>query len=168
VVWSTIDFARLDEHAKLFEIDVVLCALGTTLRKAGSREAFETVDYHLPLAAARLAKQAGATRFGLVSSVKADPKSPFFYTRTKGRLERELMTIGFSSLVVARPSLLLGARGERRFGEDVAKALLTPLHAFVPLAFRPIEGFEVARKLLDFTLSAPPGVHILSNAELHR
>jgi uncharacterized protein YbjT (DUF2867 family) len=168
VKWCPIDFNRLESDPSLFEVDAVLCALGTTIKKAGSKEAFKAVDFEIPLSVARIAKRFNASRFGLVSSMQANPRSIFFYTRTKGKLEETLITLGYSSLVLARPSLLLGDRSEHRLGEDVAKALLAPIHSMIPRAFRPIEAFEVARKLLDFTLSAPPGVHILSNAELHR
>jgi uncharacterized protein YbjT (DUF2867 family) len=168
VKWYPVDFSRLENDTSLFGVDAVLCALGTTIKKAVSKEAFEIVDFEIPLSVARIAKRFNASRFGLVSSIQANPRSMFFYTRTKGKLEEALINLGYSSLVLARPSLLLGDRTERRLGEDIAKMFLAPIHSIVPRAFRPIEAFEVARKLLDFTLSAPPGIHILSNAELHR
>jgi uncharacterized protein YbjT (DUF2867 family) len=103
--------------------DDIFCALGTTIRKAGSQEAFRRVDLEYPLAAARAAKQAGATQFVLVSSVGADPSSKNFYLRTKGEVEMELATVGFGTLHVFRPSLLLGKREELRFGERMMTAL---------------------------------------------
>ena len=166
VHWLAVDFDKLEDQAALFEVDVVLCALGTTMRKAGSRQAFEAVDLELPLRAARRARSASVSRFGAVSSTGANPKSSVFYSRTKGRLEAGLALLNFEILVLARPSLLLGDRPEKRFGEDSAKAFLEPINWMVPSAWRPIQASKVARQLLDATLEAGPGVHVLDNAAL--
>ena len=99
--------------------DDIFCALGTTIRKAGSQEAFRRVDIQYPLMAAKAAKQAGATQFVLVSSVGADPASKNFYLRTKGEVERELASVGFGALHIVRPSLLLGKREEFRMAERI-------------------------------------------------
>jgi uncharacterized protein YbjT (DUF2867 family) len=168
VHWRALDFDQLEDHAALFEVDVVLCALGTTIRKAGSREAFEAVDLELPLRAARLARSASVSRFGVVSSTGANPNSPARYLCTKGRLEEGLAALNFEVLVLARPSLLLGDRAEKRLGEDFAKALINPIRSMVPAAWRPVQASQVARKLLDTTLEAGPGTHILDNAALLR
>lgn len=101
-------------------VDDVFCALGTTIRKAGSQEAFRHIDYELPLAAADHALKFGAKQFVLVSSVGADPKSKNFYLRTKGELEEALRKLPYSSLHILRPSLLLGKRNESRSGESIA------------------------------------------------
>jgi uncharacterized protein YbjT (DUF2867 family) len=111
-------------------VDDIFCALGTTIRKAGSQQAFRRVDLEYPLAAAREALQAGAEQFVLVSSAGADPKSKNFYLRTKGELEQEIGKLGFRALHIFRPSLLLGKRPEFRMGERVVQAiapLLNPL-----------------------------------------
>lgn len=168
VRWVAVDFDKLEDQGSLFAVDVVLCALGTTIGRAGSKEAFEAVDLQLPLRAARLARAAGATRFGAISSVNANPQSPFFYTRTKGRMEEGLAALGFNVLVLARPSLLLGDRAEKRFGEDLAKSLFSPIHSLIPSTWRPIEAVKVAGKLLESTLESPPGTHVLNNALLHQ
>src|SRR5262249_15958513 len=109
-------------------VDDIFCALGTTIRKAGSQEAFRRVDLEYPLAAARAAKQAGATQFVLVSSVGADAASKNFYLRTKGDVERELANVAFGALHVLRPSLLLGKREEFRLGERIMAALAPVLN----------------------------------------
>ena len=98
----------------------VFCALGTTLRKAGSQEAFRKVDLELPLRAAREAAKAGVEQFVLVSSVGADAASKNFYLRTKGELEAELAKLPFRAVHILRPSLLIGKRPEFRFGERLA------------------------------------------------
>lgn len=101
-------------------IDDVFCALGTTIRKAGSQEAFRQIDYQFPLIAANHALKFGAKTFVLVSSVGADATSKNFYLRTKGELEEALRKLPFSSLHILRPSLLLGKRNESRLGESFA------------------------------------------------
>lgn len=105
----------------------VFSALGTTIRKAGSQEAFRKVDLELPLRAAQEAVKAGAERFIVVSSVGADPNSKNFYLRTKGELEAALDKLPFRSVHILRPSLLIGKRQEFRLGESMAIALAPAL-----------------------------------------
>jgi uncharacterized protein YbjT (DUF2867 family) len=104
-------------------IQDVFCALGTTIRKAGSQVAFRHVDFQLPLRAAKEAVEAGAEQFILVSSVGADPASKNFYLRTKGQLEKELARLPFQAVHILRPSLLIGKRPEFRLFESIAMAL---------------------------------------------
>lgn len=98
----------------------VFCALGTTIRKAGSQQVFRQIDYELPLAAARHALKFGAEQFVLASSVGADSHSKNFYLRTKGELEDALKLLPFKALHIFQPSLLLGARSERRPLESIS------------------------------------------------
>jgi uncharacterized protein YbjT (DUF2867 family) len=109
--------------AQLPEVADVFCALGTTIRKAGSREAFRRVDYDYPLRLARLCRDRGARQLLLVSSVGADPRSSNFYLRVKGELEQSLAELGYEKLQIFRPGVLLGSREESRPGETVGKAL---------------------------------------------
>jgi|SRR5581483_9531718 len=105
----------------------VFSALGTTIRKAGSQEAFRKVDLELPLRAAQEAVKAGAEQFIVVSSVGADPNSKNFYLRTKGELEAELAKLPFRTVHILRPSLLIGKRQEFRLGESIVIALAPAL-----------------------------------------
>src|SRR5579864_1686185 len=114
----------------------VFCALGTTIRKAGSQEAFRHVDMELPLRAAQQAVLAGAEQFVVVSSVGADPASKNFYLRTKGEMERELAKLPFRAIHILRPSLLIGKRPEFRMGEAMAMALAPALDLFTLGALR--------------------------------
>jgi uncharacterized protein YbjT (DUF2867 family) len=160
--WAALD--GCEERA-----DVALCALGTTLKAAGSREAFRAVDHDVVVRFARAAHRAGARGFGVVSAVDADARSQIFYNRVKGEMEEAVRAIGFKSLVIARPSLLLGERGERRFLEGLGQSLLRPLRfAFVGPAvkYRPVEGSRVAQVLARETLKLIPGVRILEGADL--
>lgn len=106
--------------------EAALCALGTTIRTAGSQAAFRAVDHDLVLAFARAARAAGATRFGLVSSVGADPSSRAFYLRVKGETERDVAALGFDRIDIFRPGLLRGDRTEHRPGERLA-TMLSPI-----------------------------------------
>ena len=109
------------------EVQDVFCALGTTIRKAGSQAAFRGVDLELPLRAAQEAWRAGAEQFVVVSSVGADAGSKNFYLRTKGELERELSRLPFRAIHILRPSLLIGKRQEFRLGESIAMKIAPAL-----------------------------------------
>src|ERR1700733_5586779 len=107
-------------------VDAVICALGTTSGKAGSKEAFRQVDYVLPLAFAKLAHQQGVETFALVSAIGADANSSFFYPKTKGEVKRDMKPVGFKSLTTLRPSIIGGKRDESRFTEGLALTLARP------------------------------------------
>ncbi len=156
------DFDELHNHQDWFQVHWVFCALGTTMRKAGSREAFRRVDYEYPLAIARLALSRGANHFLLVSAIGANPRSPFFYNRIKGELEEAVGALGYRSLTIARPSLLLGERQEWRFGEEVAKRL----GWILPSRWRPVHASQVAAALVQSAHASLPGVQILENEAL--
>jgi uncharacterized protein YbjT (DUF2867 family) len=164
----TVDFARLEGEA-LPRVDDAFCCLGTTIKKAGSQEAFRAVDHDAVLAFARAAKRAGASRFLVVTAMGADASSRFFYNRVKGEVEAHLGEVGFASLVVARPSLLLGERADRRAGEGAAILLSRALRPLLrPLPGRPIEAATVARALLALAQASPAGTRLVSNGELHQ
>ncbi|HEX6274696.1 MAG TPA: NAD(P)H-binding protein [Polyangiaceae bacterium] len=143
----------------------VFCCLGTTMARAGSREAFRRVDYDYPLALGRAARAAGAKKFLVVTALGADVKSPIFYNRVKGEIEQALGELGFPELHVFRPSLLLGERNDRRPGERLAMALAKPVGAllFGPLAkYRAIDADAVARAMVRvaFDTHPAPGITI--------
>lgn len=162
-----LDWARLDEAGDLLAADAVLCALGTTMRQAGSRAAFRQVDHDHVLALARRARDRGARAFGVISALGADAGSFFFYNRVKGEMEAGLRAMGWPHLVIARPSLLLGERREVRLGEELAKRL----GGLMPPSSRPVQAADVARRWVARTLQGlerAEGVCVLSNRELRR
>jgi uncharacterized protein YbjT (DUF2867 family) len=167
LVEALIDFEHLPEFA-LPAIDDYFCCLGTTIRKAGSQQAFREVDLVYPLELARMALAAGATRCFLVSAMGADPHSRVFYSRVKGELEAELARLSFGTLVVLRPSLLDGPREEFRLGERAALAVLRPLAALLPARHRPVSADVVAHALVGAAHLAPPGRTILESDVLPR
>jgi uncharacterized protein YbjT (DUF2867 family) len=149
----------------------VFCCVGTTMAKAGSHDAFRQVDFALPLKLAKAAKEANASGFSVLSSVGARARGFFFYTRTKGELEHALQQIGFASLHIFRPSLLVGKRSRPRVGEFIAKAiftLFTPL-LIGPLAkYRPVKVRQLARAMLRYARSSQPGIRIYQGTDLFR
>ena len=140
-------------------VDAVLCALGTTSRKAGSKEAFRQVDYVLPLAFAKLAHQQGAEAFALVSAIGADANSSFFYPKTEGEVERDIKLVGFKSLTILRPSIIGGKRDESRFAEGVALTLSRMLAPVLPKQFHVNPAAMIAGFFSTASFAAVPGCH---------
>jgi len=153
-------------------IDDVYIALGTTIKVAGSEAAFRAVDHDLVVAIARRARAAGARRLAVVSALGADRRSRVFYNRVKGEMEEAVSGLAYESVVLARPSLLLGDRESlgqpTRAGEVWAARLLGPLLPIVPAGVRPITASIVAAALVAALDEAEPGTRILSSADLQR
>lgn len=158
-----VDFAALPT---LPPLDEVYLALGTTIKAAGSREAFRAVDFDANLSAARAALAAGARRAGLVSAMGADAKSRIFYNRVKGEVEEALSQLAFDGLVIARPSLLAGDRESLgqppRTAERAATAVSRLLGPLVPANYRPVTAARVARALLARVPAARGRIVLLS------
>jgi uncharacterized protein YbjT (DUF2867 family) len=157
-----VDFEHLDRETSAFSVDQVFCCLGTTMAKAGSRDAFRRVDYDYALRVAQLALAGGANHFLLVSALGADATSRVFYNRVKGELEQAVGRLGYRSLTIVRPSLLLGERHERRLGEEIAKRFT----AFTPAPWRPVHAKQVAAALVRAAREETPGTRVIANREL--
>lgn len=164
---AVVDFAQLQDIASP-PVDDYYCCLGTTLRQAGSEAAFRDVDLVYPVALARVALAAGATRCFLVSAMGANPASRVFYSRVKGEVEAELSRLPFRTVVVLRPSLLAGERAEFRMGERAALALMRPLRALVPARYRAIPAATVARALVAASRSPAPGRFVVESDAIAR
>jgi uncharacterized protein YbjT (DUF2867 family) len=151
------------------QLDDVFCALGTTIRKAGSQEAFRRIDLELPLTAAKQALKSGARQFVLVSSVGADPKSKNFYLRTKGELEQALASLSFKAVHIFRPSLLLGDRHESRPGESFAivAAKVFQFLCVGPLRrYHPISAMHVGKAMVDASKAGRQGASVYEYNEI--
>jgi uncharacterized protein YbjT (DUF2867 family) len=162
VVPVSVDYSRLEPAPDWAAADHVFCALGTTMRDAGSARAFRRVDLDYPVALARATVSRGARHFLLVSAVGAAPASRFFYNRVKGEVEAAVMGMGFRSLTIARPSLLLGPRSPPRLGEQVGRVL----GVLAPPRWRPVTVERVARALIRAAACDTGGVQVLENPEL--
>lgn len=164
-----VDYYRLADYAKHFQVEDVFCCLGTTIKKAGSQKAFRRVDYDYPVALAQLAKSAGAKNFLVVSAMGADSRSNIFYNRVKGQMEDSLKKMELPALHIFRPSLLLGDRKEFRLGEKAA-SLISPV--FSPLLrggmkkYKPIQAEQVAQAMFAAAQSESDGVHIYPSDEI--
>jgi uncharacterized protein YbjT (DUF2867 family) len=163
-----VDFARLP--ATFPKVDDVFIALGTTIKIAGSEAAFRHVDFDFVVNVARAARAAGATRLAVVSALGADPTSRIFYNRVKGEMEIAVMQLGYESVVIAQPSMLLGDRAALgqppRSSEIWAARLLAPLGWIMPKGVRPIPARAVASALLAAILDAKPGVRVLKSGDM--
>lgn len=151
------------------DIDVVFCALGTTIKKAGSKEDFREVDFFAVKRIAEKCKKKGIKRFIVVSSVGANANSKNFYLRTKGEMEKEVASAGIEHTVFIRPSLLLGQRKEKRLAEDIAKIIITPLSKLMVGPFkqyRPVKADKVAKVMVNLALTSDMGIRIIENREI--
>lgn len=155
-----VDFSSLPSDAG--PVDVAFCCLGTTMKQAGSQQAFRQVDHDHVLSFARAAHAAGARRFLLVSALGADKDSTVFYNRVKGEAEEALRRVGFAQLTILRPSLLLGDRAELRLGER----LFAPFSKLLPRAVRGIEASTVARAMVALSSRAGDDARVVSSGEL--
>lgn len=164
------DPVNLDNVASELVADTVFCCLGTTHKKAGSREAFRRIDYDYVLHCAEIAHRNGAKRFLLVSSIGAKAGSPSYYSHVKGEVERDLAAVGFETLDILQPSLLLGERKEHRFMEDWAGRILPALSFFLagPLRkYRPIEAEQVARAMHAIAAEEQQGIVVYQHDKLN-
>ncbi len=151
---------QIEELAKapgVLVVDAVVCALGTTAAKAGTKEALRHVDYDLPLFFAKECHAAGVETFALVSAIGASTTSMFFYARTKGELERDIQQIGFRSLTICRPSIIAGPRTEVRNAERAAPSVSRLLAPVLPKKFHVNPAPVIAASLLNSVLAARPG-----------
>ncbi|MFQ6047078.1 MAG: oxidoreductase [Gemmatimonadales bacterium] len=166
-----VDFERLESDDPSLQGDDVFCCLGTTMKAAGSKDAFRRVDYDYPLALARTTRGRGAQQFVLVSSMGAKPRSLSFYLRVKGELEEALRRLGFTSLVILRPSLLLGTRQDRRLGETLAQLagrVLAPLVWGSLAKYRPVSAGSVAKVMVEAANLGLYGVHVIESDRIGR
>lgn len=157
---------KWNEISKAYSFDVGICCLGSTIAKAGSREAFAAIDRDLVLEFAAISKSCGTKHFIIVSSVGASAKSANFYLSVKGSAEDGLRAMGFQRLDILRPGLLRGDRQEQRTGEGIAM-LLSPLTDTLmhgPLRrYRSIDSATVARAIANLALGGGEGQFIHEN-----
>lgn len=160
------DYRNLDSLLDQLTAEDVYCCLGTTMSKAGSKEKFREVDYSFPLALATLSKRMGAEQFLIVSALGASVSSSVYYNRIKGEMEEAIMKFDFSSIHIFRPSLLLGIRGEKRPGEDLAKAVYRIFWFLIPDKFKAIESGKIAKAMLYFAKREQRGKFVHESREM--
>ncbi|MBW3112835.1 oxidoreductase [Bacillus sp. MCCB 382] len=163
---SGLEHEKLDERVISFdgmkllpheEVNDVFCCLGTTIKKAKTKEAFMKVDYEYPIQLGKIGKEHGATKYLVISSMGASPGSPFFYSQVKGNLEEGLMELHYPSLHIFRPSLLLGERQEFRLGEkagEIFSRMVRPIMVGRLKRYRSISGKQVAYGMYRTAISS--------------
>lgn len=160
-----VDFDQLDGTA-WGQVDDAFCALGTTIKAAGSRLAFRTVDYDYCVGFARAALAAGAQRLCIVTALGADPHSRVFYTRVKGEVEDAVRALPFAAVHIFRPSFLTGPRAQARPGERLMLGLMGPLGFLVPARYRPVAGRLVAQAMIAAALDSRAGVTVHESEQI--
>ncbi len=163
------DLRDLQSVASALQGDLYFSCLGTTIKTAGSKEKFDAVDRVAMMAFARIARAGDPRSFTLVSAMGADPRSMFFYNRVKGQAEVELTALGFRSLTIFRPSLLVGRRPDFRLAERIAAATLVPLSKVLPsrlgkTMITPAE--HLAGRMIAEAKLALPGTRVIKASEI--
>ena len=162
--------SRLEEATPAltsYKPDAVICSLGTTRAKAGSKGAFRYVDYELPIAFGKAARAAGVGTYAIVTAMGASEDSMSFYYRTKGEVERDIKEIGFRSLTICRPSLIGGERNEARRAEGAALALARLLAPILPKKFHVNPADVIAAALLNAVVVAKTGCRWITADEMN-
>ena len=171
LVQRVVDFDRLAEVGDFPRVHDVFCCLGTTIKQAGSQEAFRKVDLAYVVELGRMAVRHRASQFLVVTAVGADPRSRVFYNRVKGEAEEAVRRLQFDAIQIFRPSLLLGSRAQSRPAESISR-VLSPLVAWAflgPLArYRPIKAATVARAMVRIAREAPRGAHVYESDAIRR
>jgi uncharacterized protein YbjT (DUF2867 family) len=142
-----IDFDNLD--ASKVNADDIFCCLGTTMKQAGSKDAFYKVDFTYPLNFAKAGLANGAKQFLVVSSMGADKKSMVYYSRVKGEIENALSDLNYPTLIILRPSMLAGERENPRIGEKIGKVVMDFFAPLMPDKYKVIAGEKVAHAMLE-------------------
>ena len=165
---AIIDFEdRTSFQSEIIPESVIFCAVGTTSQKVkGNKDLYRKVDYDIPVHAAQFGLEKGCQQFILVSSLGANPKSSNFYSKLKGEVEEAIKDLKIPSLAIFRPSLLLGQRKESRFGESVAKIVMTTFSFVLPSKIRPIQANDVAEAMLRASKLENSGVKIYHRKEI--
>ena len=142
------------------EIDEIFCALGTTMKQAGSRGQFYKVDVSYPVNIAKWGIASGARRFALISSQGADERSRFFYLRAKGKAEKKIAALGFKSLQIARLPAIKSEREQVRMGELFTIWLFGLLPKFILKNYRPMSAKDIAAAVIAAAQTDAKGVQI--------
>lgn len=162
------DFSNYEAYRQnLGRGDCIFCCIGTTNAKVkGDKRLYRTIDFDIPVNAARFGKEAGYNQFLLVSAIGANSKSRIFYSRLKGEVEEVIDSFQFRSFHLFQPSFLLGNRKEQRTGESIFKIIAKGLAFITPAKYKPIEAAAVAKAMLKAAKEAKQGKHVYTYSEI--
>ena len=169
LVVHLVDFERLEQHAGLLQADDIFCCLGTTIRVAGSQEAFRKVDFTYTIQAGAIGVKNGAEQVLLVSALGADLRSRVFYNRVKGEIEEAVSKLPLEGVHIFRPSLLLGDRKEFRLGEKIGELGMKTFSFAMSGPFRkyrPIEARAVARAMVSVAKENRSGINVYESDKI--
>lgn len=148
--------------------DVIFCCIGTTMQKVkGNKALYRSIDFDIPVHTAQLGKETGCDTFIHMSSIGANSKSNNFYLQLKGETEDALQSVGFRSLYIMRPSVLMGERKEFRLAEKLSAVIMSPLSFLIPAKYRPIKSATVAKAMLHSAKESKDGIFILENKAIN-
>lgn len=164
-----INFDELEKHQSLLHADQVFCCLGSTMKKAGSKQQFTKIDHDYPLNLARLTKHHGSNDFMLISAIDANPDSLFLYNKIKGQTERDIKKLGFNTFHIIRPSLIIGERQEKRPLEEITGKMSMVLNKLLfgqLKKYRSIHAEQIAKAMFAIAQNNKHGTHIHQSDEL--
>jgi uncharacterized protein YbjT (DUF2867 family) len=163
-----VDFGNAESFKLALEgTDTIFCTIGTTQQNVkGDKQLYRSIDFDIPVNAARFGKEAGCNCFVLVSAIGANPKSNNFYLQLKGQTEEAIKAVNINSLYILRPSLLVGNRKEKRMAEAIAKGIMKGLSFLLPSKYKAIHGNTVARAMLMAATEAKQGTHIFTYTQM--
>ncbi|WP_085296874.1 NAD-dependent epimerase/dehydratase family protein [Cognaticolwellia mytili] len=174
----TINFKNLDEqlnthfaianetNSEQLKVDHIYCTLGTTIKKAGSKEAFYQVDHNYPLTIAEHFHHRGASLFAIVSAIGANKHSAVFYNQVKGKVEANLADIGYQHLGIFQPSMLVGNRKEFRLGEYLGTIFMKLFALIIPKKYQVIEAIKVANAMMAFADKPSKEISIIQSDQM--
>ena len=166
-----VDFNKLDDYATEIKADAVFCCLGTTIKVAGSKEAFKKVDFEYPFKVAQLAKQNGTSTYLLITALGASKNSMIFYNQVKGELEDEVSKLNFDSFHILQPSLIIGERTESRTGEGIAQKLAPVFDALMIgglKKYKSITAVQIAKAMVHYSKLNDKGIFKHESDELQK
>jgi len=166
---KVIDFDKINESIKQVNATDLFCCVGTTIKTAGSQEAFRKVDFDIPVNFGKIAKRSEIQNFVIISSIGANSKSSTFYSKVKGEVEDQLSALRIPHLTILRPSLLLGNRDEKRLGEGIAQVLFSCFGFLMVGAlkkYKAIPASQVAKAMIYYANN--PSETVIENNYLHQ
>lgn len=161
-----VNFDDLPSDAPWWQVDAVICTLGTTIRKAGSQQNFRKIDFDYPYYVGQLARTHNVNTYVINTAVGANPDSKVFYSRTKGDVEQALISLNFPSFTTVRPSFIDGNRIEFRLTEKISLFLLKVFSPLIPVRYRSIHADLIAKSLLNAAIEAKPGVNMIESEQI--
>jgi len=161
-----IDFDQPESWKHLVQGDVLFSTLGTTIKKAKTKEKQYLVDFTYQYEFAKAAAENGVPAYVLVSSMGANPKSSVFYSRMKGELEEAVAKLKFSKLIIFRPSILDGTRHEKRIGEKIGLVISRFLTRFILKKYQPTPIHVLTSKMIQTTIDRTEGFRMIEGIEI--